>query len=62
MKRQPTLPDSQASGFTKREYFAALAMQAIVSTDKDQQTYDTTRVGQWSVQLADALIEALNEK
>lgn len=46
-------------GLTKREYFAALAMQGILS-GKIQ--IDSIFVADYSVECADELIEALNKK
>lgn len=46
-------------GLTKREYFAALAMQGIVSTDLAD-TYEN--FAKASVAMADALIKALNKE
>jgi hypothetical protein len=46
-------------GLTKREYFAAMAMQGIVSTDMVD-TYENFAMA--SVGMADALIKALNKK
>jgi len=45
-------------GLTKREYFAAMAMQSFLSNPmpKDQKQL----IGQASVAMADALIDALN--
>lgn len=59
---------SQA-GLTKREYFAALAMQAIVSNNELLQFFNErfgpklidAAVSKESVKSADALIEALNK-
>ena len=46
-------------GLTKREYFAAMAMQGLCSSE----VKDKVEVfAQASVRLADALINALNEK
>ena len=45
-------------GLTKREYFAAVAMQGMLAYDR---TRDLRDIAQWSVQAADALINALNE-
>ena len=50
-------------GITKREYFAAMAMQGILSNSKDWT--DSDRCLNWvsesSVKYADSLIEALNK-
>ena len=47
-------------GLTKREYFAAMAMQGYISCGKFNQVSDET-LAMCSVQQADALIKALNE-
>ena len=56
-------PDGNATrsiymGLSKREHFAAMAMQGFVSQDGDDEaTY--VAIAQWSVQQADALLAAL---
>jgi hypothetical protein len=53
--------DSQTQtegGLTKREYFAALAMQGVCSTN---QAVTAREVAEWSVKMADALITELNK-
>ena len=47
-------------GLTKREYFAGLAMQGIVSV-KDAHQQPIKELAKFSVQFADALLEALEE-
>ena len=56
-------------GLTKREYFAAMAMQGIASGKKSPAWYERDTATKWqnlmakeAVLLADALIEALNKK
>lgn len=51
--------NEEQDGLTKREYFAALAMQGIVSTDLAD-TYEN--FAKASVAMADALIKALNKE
>lgn len=46
------------SGLTKREYFAAMAMQGMFASDPD---VETESVVNGAVQAADALITALNK-
>lgn len=46
------------SGLTKREYFAAMAMQGILDNEG---TISEGNVAKWSVQYADALIKELNK-
>lgn len=43
-------------GLTKREYFAAMAMQGLVASNTDYNT-----VAKWAVDHADALLLALEE-
>jgi hypothetical protein len=47
-------------GLTKREYFAAMAMQGIMSYPRMQQTNE--KEAAFCVAMADALIEALNKE
>lgn len=65
-----TNPDDQATpvrlneydtrlGLTKREYFAALAMQGLLSTDGIVALVDRVTI---SVRTADLLIEELNKE
>ncbi len=65
-----TLPNDQAfpkhpnsysdSSLTKREYFAAMAMQGLLYTVPE--SFNGTEIAQLSVNMADALIEALNKE
>jgi len=48
-------------GLTKREYFAAMAMQGIVSNHLMIDTTNWNWLSEESVKAADALITALNE-
>ena len=48
----------ERKGLTKREYFAAIAMQGILSS-KIQ--IDSEFVGNYAVEYADSLIKALNK-
>lgn len=45
-------------GLTKRELFAAMAMQGVVSAD-DENNIVAERAAKWSVELADALLAEL---
>jgi hypothetical protein len=49
------------NGLTKREYFAAMAMQGIVSNHLMIDTTNWNWLSEESVKAADALITALNE-
>jgi hypothetical protein len=51
--------DYPEEGLTKREYFAAMAMQALLSDPNISTTY--SHYAENAVQAADALIAALNE-
>jgi hypothetical protein len=48
-------------GLTKREYFAAMAMQGICANSSLAERSSYNSFAEWSVQQADALIEALNK-
>ena len=50
-------PVGITSGLSKREYFAAMAMQGFLSDDIDR---DVAECAAYSVRQADALIAALN--
>lgn len=50
-----------AKGLTKREYFAAMAMQALLTSSYQCISPSEPSLGKWSVEAADALIKALNE-
>ena len=50
------------TGLTKREYFAGLAMQAIVSKENYDIDYDFIRTARKSIKLADALLKELDKK
>ena len=47
-------------GLTKREYFAAMAMQGMCA-NSDYTHNSQSAIAEWSVKQADALIEALNK-
>lgn len=48
-------------GLTKREYFAAMAMQGILGNPY-MKNYPKNKIAEESVAMADALINALNEQ
>jgi hypothetical protein len=52
--------DSPNTGLTKREYFAAMAMQGIIA-NKDGLDIKIERIVESAVDTADALIEELNK-
>lgn len=47
-------------GLTKREYFAALAMQALVASGDEGAGDRLVDLPEYAVNIADALIDALN--
>jgi hypothetical protein len=51
----------QNVGLTKREYFAAMAMQSLILLMQNELLYDKHHITQDSVNFADELIEALNK-
>jgi hypothetical protein len=53
------------SGLTKREYFAAMAMQALIAASGDDRgvvLFDETMTARSAVKVADALLAALEGK
>lgn len=52
---------SEKEGLTKRELFAAMAMQGILSNPIIQSKPDAREISAESVAVADCLIEALNK-
>lgn len=67
-KNEPAFPLEQDyaehtyhAGLTKREYFAAKAMQAYASS-KSYDTYSYETIAQYSVKLADRVLEELDKK
>ncbi|MGI0488042.1 hypothetical protein ACN4EK_21595 [Pantanalinema rosaneae CENA516] len=53
----------ESQGITKREHFAALAMQGLIAHYGygEAPAADVQEIAAWSVQLADALIEQLHQ-
>lgn len=49
---------SKMHGLSKREYFAAMAMQGTLAADATNQ-YNAETIAKWSVECADALLAAL---
>jgi hypothetical protein len=60
----PTISDECVShqwGLSKREYFAGLAMQGMLSNSNfTNNTNDLIAI--WSIQIADSLLEQLNKQ
>jgi hypothetical protein len=54
-----THPNDSASNLTKREYFAAMALQGLLSDSNSKGSYK--QFVKDAVKMADALIEELNE-
>jgi hypothetical protein len=53
---------SAKDGLTKREYFAAMAMQGVLSNDAEGNVeWDYSIIAKHCCKAADALIEALNK-
>jgi hypothetical protein len=60
---EPAYPNKQTpslKGLTKREYFAAMALQGIIA-NKDGLDIKIERIVESAVDTADALIEELNK-
>lgn len=55
-------PDYMSSGLTKRELFAAMAMQGILSSGEHRYGSTLNGLAQYAVQLSDALINELNKQ
>ena len=47
-------------GLTKREYFAALAMQGLLAEEGPAQRESIPIFAEWAVAIADGLVKALN--
>lgn len=58
----PTTEQANESGLTKREYFAAMAMQGILSNPHGGDDRDGDLIARSAVAMADRLIEALNKE
>ena len=48
-------------GLTKREYFAAMAMQGVIISEDYKHVTTAEQVARWAVAKADALITELNK-
>ena len=59
----PVHPDSgpDGVGLTKREYFAAMAMQGLQANDQCGSAWSVSDLAKGAVEQADALIDALNK-
>jgi len=49
------------TGLTKREYFAAMAMQGVMTGPDYKHVDSASKVAEWAVAQADALINELNK-
>ena len=56
----PDYKDIYKEGLTKREYFAAMAMQGMLAQGKNN--HYTVQLAEDAVIIANALVEALNNK
>lgn len=54
--------ESEYEGLTKREYFAALAMQGLAPIGVGTFSWDPNNIAAMAVKNADALIEELNKE
>ncbi|RZM79507.1 hypothetical protein [Leptolyngbya iicbica] len=63
-QRDAPEPWTVTQGLTRREHMAALAMQGLVAHYGygEAPAINATEIAQWSVQLADALIQELNQE
>ena len=53
---------NEITGLTKREYFAAMILSSTWANDESFVSYSQKEYAAYSVELADALIEALNKE
>jgi hypothetical protein len=58
----PDISKEWQDGLTKREYFAALAMQGLIAADLDWGDEPMDELAPLAVQYADALIHQLNKR
>lgn len=58
----PLEPQWKYSALTKREYFAAIALQGVIACETENWNTTNEQNARTAVRLADALIEALNYK
>jgi hypothetical protein len=52
---------NEITGLTKREYFAAMIISSTWANNEEFASYTTKEYAEFSVKLADALIEELNK-
>lgn len=61
----PAFPEGnfehKTSGMTLRDYFAAKAMQGIITDPKEGLPFTNDQLAQWSYQVADAMLKARTE-
>ena len=62
--QNPDIYVDEQLGLTKREYFAAMALQGLLADAETAKQFETSPIGipQTAVMAADALIEALNKQ
>jgi hypothetical protein len=56
-----TFSQYESAGLTKRELFAAMAMQGMISFGTEKEVYDETKIPKLAVKIADALIAELEK-
>ena len=57
----PAFPDKKNSGLTKREYFAAMAMQGYLASYGPAEPVNSQHVAEKAVRCADALLTELEK-
>lgn len=64
LEYRPAFPASNdtTTGLTKREYFAAMALQGILSNAATNNDVETSHIVEDACLFADALIEELNKE
>ena len=60
-KKMKTIPDEPINGLTKRELFAAMAMEGNLASLSANTTYSAEEAASDAVLCADALIKELNK-
>lgn len=61
LDRTQTPNDTYQLGLTKREYFAAMAMQAVVANPRFAESVSEQQVAAWATHQADALLAELSK-
>lgn len=58
---EPVIAERMSAGLTKREYFASMFLQGLISKYSLQKPEDQDLVSKVAVELADTFIKALND-